>query len=179
MVMNAHEARTRSSLYRTGFGFFVFFMKKLTNKQRKFIERYLTHWNATWAAEEAGYSYAAHQAWRILQKPEIQAEVKARLAEAAMEADEALARLSQHARANIAPYLLENGEPNWEAIRAAGHLVKKVAKGRMGWTVELHDAQTALVTILKKYGMLTDRVEQHQTQTQVNIYLPQKDNGHD
>lgn len=152
-------------------------MKKLTNKQRKFIERYLTHWNATRAAKEAGYTHATHQAWRILQQPEVQAEVKARLSEAAMEADEALARLSQHARADIAPYLLENGEPNWEAVRAAGHLVKKVAKGRMGWTVELHDAQTALITILKKYGMLTERVEQHQTQTQVNIYLPQKDNG--
>lgn len=153
-------------------------MKKLTNKQRKFVECYLTHWNATRAAEEAGYAHATHQAWRILQQPEIQAEVKARLAEAAMEADEALARLSQHARADISPYLLlENGEPNWEAIRAAGHLVKKVAKGRMGWTLELHDAQTALITILKKYGLLTDRVEQHQTQTQVNIYLPQKDNG--
>lgn len=160
--------------------FFLFDMKKqLTNKQRKFIERYLTHWNATLAAKEAGYSQAVHQAWRILQNPEIQAAVRARLAEAAMEADEALARLSQHARADIAPYLLENGEPNWEAIRAAGYLVRKVAKGRMGWTVELHDAQTALITILKKYGMLTDRVEQHQTQTQVNIYLPQKDNGND
>lgn len=147
----------------------------LTNKQRKFIERYLTHWNATRAAKEAGYAHAEHQAWRILQQSEVQAEVKARLEEAAMGAEEALARLAQHARADIAPYLLENGDPDWETIRSAGYLVKKVARGRMGWTIELHDAQSALLAILKRHGLLTDRVEQHQTQTQVNIYLPQKD----
>lgn len=90
-----------------------------------------------------------------------------------METDEILARLSQQARADISPYLLSSGEPNWDVIRQAGHLVKRVAKNRNGWVVELHDAQSALAILAKARGLMVERVLQNQSQ--VNIYLPKKE----
>jgi phage terminase small subunit len=145
----------------------------LTNKKRRFIEYYLQSWNATRAAKEAGYAFPDRQASRILKDADVVAAVKERMQEVAMETDEILARLSQQARADISQYLLSNGEPNWEAIRRAGHLVKRVAKNRNGWVVELHDAQSALALMAKARGLMVERVQQNQSQ--VNIYLPKKD----
>ena len=53
-------------------------LKGLTEKQKKFCLQYITHWNATRAAKEAGYSEAT--AYSIgsenLSKPEIQAYIE-------------------------------------------------------------------------------------------------------
>ena len=38
------------------------------------------------------------------------------------------------------------------------HLVKKVSVTDKGWTFELHDAQTALISVLKLHGKFIDRV---------------------
>jgi len=53
--------------------------KRLTNKQRIFIDEYLRSFNATRAAIKAGYSEktAFSIGWENLRKPEIKAEIDA------------------------------------------------------------------------------------------------------
>ncbi len=91
---------------------------KFTAKQKRFIEEYCTMrrrkgassgegFNATQAAMAAGYSKkSAHtQGWDLLQKPEIKAEIDARMAKLAsnstMKAEEILERLTRIGRASI------------------------------------------------------------------------------
>lgn len=72
----------------------------LRNKQRVFVESYLTTWNATQAAREAGYS--ERSAYSIgqenLKKPAISAYIQARLSDVCMTADECLVLLAGLAR---------------------------------------------------------------------------------
>ena len=79
-------------------------MENLTDKQQLFVEHYLACWNATKAARLAGYSDATAGVIgsENLKKPNIQAYITERLASAAMGANEVLARLTVHARADIA-----------------------------------------------------------------------------
>lgn len=81
--------------------------KKLTDKQLAFIEHYLTHWNATKAAIDAGYSEktARTTGSENLTKPDIQAAIQQRLTELKMGADEVLTRLAKHARADMGDFL--------------------------------------------------------------------------
>lgn len=72
----------------------------LTVKQRRFIDSYLEHFNATRAARDAGYSEksAHHIGWENLRKPDIAEVIKQRLEADAMSAEEALHRLARVAR---------------------------------------------------------------------------------
>lgn len=78
----------------------------LSVKQGAFVEAYLTHFNATQAAKEAGYrakddhSFASI-GYENLRKLEIKEAIKARLNESAMTADEVLMRLAEQARGNL------------------------------------------------------------------------------
>ena len=77
--------------------------KPLTKKQRVFIDEYLKCFNATEAARRAGYSDATAYAigWENLRKPEIKAEIDARLDEVHMSANEALKLTADLARIDI------------------------------------------------------------------------------
>src|SRR5215471_6721870 len=79
----------------------------LSKKQAAFIEYYITHWNATRAAIDAGYSKRSARSIgsENLTKPDIQAAIQARLAELKMDADEILIRLADHARANLDDFI--------------------------------------------------------------------------
>lgn len=78
----------------------------LSNKQRVFVEEYLTDFNATQAALRAGYS--ERSAYSIgqenLSKPEIAAEIKARLTEKTMSADEVLIRITEQAKSDLGAF---------------------------------------------------------------------------
>jgi phage terminase small subunit len=80
--------------------------KKLTRRQRVFIDEYLKCFNATKAAIAAGYSektaYSIGQ--RLLKNVEIKAAVDARLQENHMSADEALGILAEQSRAKIGTF---------------------------------------------------------------------------
>ena len=69
-------------------------------------------------------------------------------------------RLSEHARGSIRGFIAtdEHGAPNGFSLAEDRplHLVKKVTVSDKGWTFELHDAQAALVTILKVHGAFND-----------------------
>ena len=70
----------------------------LTNKRRVFVYEYLKCWNASEAARRANFKQPHSQGSRLLENVEVQAYIKARLAETAMSADEVLNRLADHAR---------------------------------------------------------------------------------
>lgn len=71
--------------------------RELTPKQKKFVDNYVNSGNASEAAREAGYSpkTAAHTGYENLQKPQIQAEIRARMDEAGITEPELLKTLKE------------------------------------------------------------------------------------
>lgn len=137
----------------------------LSNKQRAFVAFYLTHWNATKAAIEAGYSErsASSISSETLGKPEVAAAIKARLTEMTMSADEVLTRLTDHARGGIAPFLVTNENGTIASFNLAPdtplHLLKKVSITDKGVSIEVYDAQAALALLGKHHGLFIERHE--------------------
>jgi len=139
----------------------------LTDKQQAFVEHYLSCWNATQAALLAGYS--ERTAYSIghenLKKPEIDDEIKRRLSDVSMTADEVLVRMAEQAR-GVGQYLIDvtAGLPfmNWERLAKENklHLIKKLSYDREGRPqVEFYDAQAALFQLAKHHGLLIDKQE--------------------
>lgn len=86
---------------------------KLTGKQEVFIEEYLSCFNATEAARRAKYEGSYNTLRSIgsenLTKPNISAEIRLRLSERAMCADEVLVRLTAQARGDLSPFIYYKG----------------------------------------------------------------------
>ena len=137
--------------------------RQLTDKQKLWVSAYLETWNATEAAKRAGYQGNRNTLSTIgaenLNRPKLRAEIEKRLTEAALSANEVLARLSEQAKARHSDFFDRWGRPNWEEIRARGHLVKKVYNTLHGWRVELHDNQKALELMARHHGLLVDRIQ--------------------
>lgn len=108
----------------------------LTGKQRVFIDSYLSNgFNATEAARTAGYKgndvTLATVGYENLRKPQISTIVSERLNEAAMSANEVLARLSKIARGEVTDFLDEDGKFDLRTARKlqkAGLLKKLKSK---------------------------------------------------
>jgi len=79
----------------------------MTRKQQIFIDEYLKCWNAAEAARRAGYSVktAYSIGHELLNKPEVEAAIQARLEEVHMGADETLQRLADMARGDMGEFL--------------------------------------------------------------------------
>lgn len=140
--------------------------KRLTNRQRAFIAHYVETWNATEAARRAGYSLktAYSHGQRLLKNVEIRAEIDSKLDALAMTAAEVLARLKDQAGASMADFVSvdeDTGEAELDLAKAtkAGklHLLKKLSITDKGITIELHDAQAALVHLGRHHGLFTDK----------------------
>jgi phage terminase small subunit len=146
----------------------------LTNQMRVFVESYLVCWNASEAARRAGYKSKPNvQGARLLANVSIQALIAERLSKMAMDADEVLARLSDHARGDLSPFMTRTGliDLTTDDARAKLHLLKKAkVKKRVGgsdenpWTeaeteIELHDPQAALVQLGRHHGLFVDKFE--------------------
>lgn len=137
--------------------------KGLTNKQKAFIEHYLESWNATRAAEKAGYggddNALAAAGSRLLRNVKIRSRIQERLNTKAMSADEVLARLSEHARGDIGDLLRPSGIIDLEGAKERGltHMIKSLNWTQHGLKVELYDAQAALVHLGKAHGLFVDR----------------------
>ncbi len=129
------------------------------------------HPNATYASARALAS-------ETLSKVNIRAEIKRRLTEKAMSAEEALFRLGEMARAELKPFIRIDDDGftyfNFADPEASEYLylIKKMKtkrERRVGgddetwegeWVeVELHDAQAALRDILKMHGKFIDKVD--------------------
>ena len=147
----------------------------ISNKQRVFIEEYLTCWNASEAAKRAGYAHANHQATRLLSNVGIQEEIKRRIDEKAMSADEVLLRLADMARGDIGDFMdIESMSFDLDLKKAKEkgltHLIKKARQRTVTSSkaqgqeeeetniieLELYDAQAALVTLGKHLGVFKE-----------------------
>ena len=102
----------------------------LNNKQRAFVEHYLTCWNATESARRAGYSVktAQEQGSRLLSNVIVSAAITARLKDLQAGADEVLTRLTSHSRGNMDDFLSPMGMIDLIKARDVGvmPLVKKI-----------------------------------------------------
>lgn len=142
---------------------------KLKAQQQKFVEAYLTCWNATEAAKQAGYSAktAYSQGSRLLRNVEIRRLIDEHLADAAMGAREVLMRLADMAAGSIDDFLNDKGLIDLKKARQRGrmHLVKKYTVESLDKdlvtkrTLELHDAQAALVQLGRYHKLFVDRQE--------------------
>jgi phage terminase small subunit len=151
----------------------------LSPKHRKFCEEYLRCWNAT-DAYVAVYpktkrDVARTSAARLLANANIFAEIQVRLDEMTLSANEVLARLAEQARADYKDFLqvAGNGDVALDLAKAEGktHLIKKISQRRSVrstkdsvidetiLSLELHDAQAALVQLGKYYKLFTEKVE--------------------
>jgi phage terminase small subunit len=150
----------------------------LTGKQKRFISEYFRcNFNATIAAKNAGYSEktARFIGAENLTKPNIRVEIDARFKEHAMSANEVIARIAAIGRSDADDYLDDDGYIDIKRLRERGktQLVKRVKRtkktflgrdGKVSYTeetieLEMHDAQSALVTLARHHKLLTDRVE--------------------
>ncbi len=148
----------------------------LSDKQALFVEEYLRTFNATQAAEAAGYSSKSAYSigWENLRKPEIAEVISQRLSETAMSADEVLRRLGEHARGNMGDFwkIPDKGEPSLnlttEKAKASLHLIKKMKVKTTKRIIadidevtteidfELYDAQAALEKLGRHHKLFSD-----------------------
>ncbi len=155
----------------------------LTPKQVRFLEHYLTCWNATEAARVAGYKHPNKQGPELLKNEQIAAAIGERLETAAMSANEVLARISAQARADMADFVSievdESGAAETfrldiaKAVEAGKlHLVRRLTETTRSVfskegaevvtrraTVELHNSQSALELLARHHRLLTDQVD--------------------
>jgi phage terminase small subunit len=169
----------------------------LSAKHRAFIDEYLRCFNATDAYQvvypKSSRDSARRDGSRLLTNADIAAEIQRRVDELAMSPNEVLVRLAEHARADYKDFLgvASNGDIALDMAKAKGktHLIKRVTQRRTVrttkdteidetvLTLELHDAQAALVQIGKHHKLFTEKVEHggNVTSSQVIVLLP--DNG--
>lgn len=144
---------------------------RLTGKQRQFVNLYVANgFNGFRAAKAAGYKGSDDtlrtMASENLTKPNIKAAIEAHMKAMAMPADEALARISTHARSDMRDLMGLTFDQIQQHPQAAA--IKKMKQrfifkedgSRFGEMVEveLYDAQTALNTIARHHGLLKDGV---------------------
>ena len=163
--MSAHQAALQAA--------YDVALAKLKGKQRLFVEAYVgsAQFNGAEAARQAGYGVlgARKQASRMSTNVDICAAIHAALALRTLSAAEVLMRLSDHARGTLDDFLTcveEAGKDGAEGVRIwsldlnkakrAGmlHLVKRLTYTRWGWSIELYDAQAALLLLARHYGLL-------------------------
>lgn len=134
----------------------------MTRKQRKWLAEYLKCWNATEAARRAGYKWPNKIGPANLAK--LAPQIRERLDEAAMTADEALARLAERARFDVSPYIsLTDGRLVLDLARLVddghGRHVKSIKATAHGDIVEFYDGQECLILMAKHHGLLSDKAE--------------------
>jgi len=152
----------------------------LSAKQKAFIEEYLRCWNATDAYQaiypKSSRDAARANAARLIANDSISEELQRRIDERAMSANEVLDRLAEQARADYKDFLVvaPNGDIALDMAKAEGktHLIRRVTQKRTvrrlkdaeidetSLTLELHDAQAALVQLGKHHKLFTDQVQQ-------------------
>lgn len=137
----------------------------LNTKQTIFVNEYLKCWNASEAARRAGYNGKSNVIGaRLLADVSIKEEIQRRVDEIKMSADEALIRLAEQARGDMADFLkFEDGVSlpflDLKGANEKGllRLVKKFKYNSDGKPeIELYDAQAALVHIGKAHGLFNN-----------------------
>lgn len=151
-------------------------MAKLSAKHQQFINKYLQCWNATEAYQSVyscAYDTANANGSKLLANASISDEIQHRINESAMSANEVLLHLAAMARGDIDDVLTASGELDIEKARLLKktRLIKKLSQRRIlrskdnetheevSTTVEMYDAQAALVHIGRHHGLFVDKQE--------------------
>ena len=155
--------------------------KRITNKQRIFINEYVKCFNATQAAINSGYSekgarVAGH---RLLTNSNISEEISSRVKEMCMSGEEALQLLSDQARGTLDDCMdIKDGRAilNFDKMKENGklHLIKSITPTANGLKVELYSSQRALELIAKAHGLFIDKVDIKQ-EGEVTIRIVRED----
>lgn len=139
---------------------------RASERDTLFVLEYLVDRNGTRAYKAShprcrSTNTAAVEASRLLRKPKVQAllreESRARVARLRLDADEAFARVSCVARANICMLLGSDGQPlpvsMWpEEVAMAVRVYRRLPGG--GVEIALHDSMKALELVLTACGRL-------------------------
>ncbi len=141
--------------------------RRLSGKQKAFINAYLgeANYNATKAARLAGYKgngdTLSQIGYKMVRNGQIAKEISIRHQESAMNADEVLKRLGEQARAEYSQFILSDGTVDIKSLIDAGkaHLIKGVTPLKDGNRIDFYDGQSALNTLAKHHGLLTDKLE--------------------
>lgn len=140
----------------------------MNTKQTIFVNEYLKCWNASEAARRAGYNGRSNQIGsRLLTDVDIANEIKHRIEESKMSADEVLLRLANQARSNMADFAHINTADDLKSLGETACVIKKFKKRvfdtpigeRQDIEIELYDAQSALALIGKNHGLFTDKID--------------------
>ena len=146
----------------------------LSDRQRAFVEHYLSCWNSTEAARLAGYKNPNKLGPRQLVKVGVQDAIRQRLSELQAGTDEVLTRLASHSRATMEDFIGSMDRVDLDRARERGvmHLIKKIKQRtttvskESGEDVETHyvelelyDAQDATVQLARILGLYIERIE--------------------
>jgi hypothetical protein len=101
----------------------------LTRRENKMVDGFVTNGgDATRAAIDAGYSpnHASQAAWNVLNRPAVQERIRARIAHAKVEPDEAIGSLVSQMRADVTDCFGPDGAFSVDLARqnGLGHLLK-------------------------------------------------------
>lgn len=130
----------------------------LSAKRKQFINEYFEcGFNATEAARRVGYKHPNKYGPILTSEPEIKEEIKARLEEFTLSANEVLYLLTKQAKTNAADYVDRFGIIDWEKLKRDGIQVKGIKHQRGQSSFDLYDAQSALTLIGKHLGIFTER----------------------
>jgi hypothetical protein len=130
----------------------------MTNRQKIFVEKYLTHFNASRAAREAGYKQKSNVAGsNLLKNPEIQNILDKRIKECQIDANEAAFRLQEIVNVSIADFIdiidSQSVKFNLKKAKEFGVLgaVKRYHFTKEGIIcgIELYDKMKALLALAK------------------------------
>jgi len=146
-------------------------------KRQVWLTEYFQCWNATEAARRAGYAHPNTYGPRLKQK--LQEKIDAKLDELAMPAREVLARLGEHGRATMDDFIevveLDNRGRSTAIVSLSKakrldklHLIKKLTYRDNGYTLELHDAQSALQHLDRYHGGEEGKPIQEQTRMMID-----------
>jgi phage terminase small subunit len=156
--------------------------KEISPKHQKFVDEYVKCWNGTQAYKvvypKCTTETASANAADLLRNTKVQDYLKSRLAESQMSADEALQRMADMARADVAKFIdadLNGWDVNLFQVvdgqviaKPETKFVKKLRKkettdkfGAVTVTteIEMYSAQEALDKILRVYGKYQDNLD--------------------
>ena len=137
--------------------------RRLTGKQKVFVEVYLETLNATEATRRAGYKGNGKTLRSIgsenLTKPNIKWHIEQRVKDRVMAADEVLDRIGAQARGNIGLFVQDYGGIDPKKVIEFGHLVESYSVTKNGISIKMHNSQRALELLGKYHQLFTDRVK--------------------
>jgi hypothetical protein len=155
--------------------------ESLTPKQRAFVDAYIaSNFNGTAAARKVGYKFPSVEASRLLTIAKVNAAVSERISDVAMSANEVLRRYANYAQFDVSEFIrvptqevtsLEDDEVydkarlpypyvDVEALIAAGYgyAIKSIKVTQQGPYIEFHDPMSALQTLAKAHGLLSEKI---------------------